>query len=632
MKIPLFDKSKRLSVTTPALCGGIDGSQEPWLLADDTLSDCRDVWWKDGALCTRPGFWTSEAWKGSETTGAQVRYYTDREGWILGVSVLGGAMTVTARDPIGGSQAQLLRLTLPVGSTYACVAAGGSVGDYTLLMYVSNGTIWALHPSRWLATEVTDRIHVPVITLDGHPCQGLILNDSEGVPYQERNRLTERVRCCFTPDGVGTYYYLPYRHITGEFCVVYSGMAGSVWTYTVKEDEIISDTQEGRYLVLDRSQGMFYFIKKDENVVMPYVGFKNTIVAECSVPFEEPLVYDMQFGTWYGGDKSTTGGQRLFLSGHNRALNRVVWSVAENPFYFPENATTTVGVSGEAVTAFGKQDGNLVLFKEREIYTAEYIRGGTDVDDTAESVFPVYTLNSEIGCDLPSTVGLVDNRLIWACRDGSVYRLTRLNALGSRNVEKIGEKVKRWLKPHITHQNVSAQVCDGVYYLLCGKEMFVLTDSEKTCWYRFAWPDNGFVPSGVYRSKNALRIAARAETDTDATQWFSLDGEADIFPQEDYTTRPINGMICTKAFDFGQPSVYKQVVRAAVQSTRAITPSYLTECGEYTDGIHCPDAGGLVRCTPHVSRCRRMALRLSGEKLSVGGLTVEMRAERGSRW
>lgn len=631
MKLPLFEKSKRMLLTVPAFCGGTDTNEAPWLLSDDTLSDCCDVWWKDGALRTRPGFWTAPTWGDSVHADAQIRHYADREGWILEISAqektAETVLTLIARTPSGGTRAELAKLHVPLGTTYACVPAGGSVGDYTLLVYVSDRRIWAVHPARWLATEVTDRIHVPIVSRNGHPCQGLLLTDSEEVMHQQRNCLTDRVRCCFTPDGVGTYYHLPYERVTGPFYVYYSGMAGSTWTYTIPDGDNVSDTQEGRRVVLDRYSGMFYFMEKDNTAVLPNLGVDNNVVAECGVPLEQPLVFDMTFGCWYGGDKSSTGGQRLFLGGHARKRNAVVWSVAEDPFYFPENAVATVGVSGEAVTAFGKQDGNLVMFKEHEIYTAEYIRGGADANDVAEQVFPVYALNTEIGCDLPQTVGLVGNRLIWACRDGNVYRLTRLNATGSRNAESIGAPIKRILKS--ISEGASAQVFDGVYYLLCGEQIAVLTDSEKVRWYRFAWPNNGFTPMGMYRSKEGLLIAARAEG---MVQWFSLERERDVFPMEGYEERPITGMVCTKAYDFGEPAVSKQVLYAAVQSARTVKPSYITEHGEKADCEQHPDAGGLVRCTPPVSRCRYLAIRLVGEELIVGGLTLAVRAERGTGW
>ena len=88
--------------------------------------------------------------------------------------------------------------------------------------------------------------------------------------------------------------------------------------------------------------------------------------------------------TWFGGDRSgINGGTRLFVSGNPSEPNLVHWSDVNNPLYFPENNYARIGNSGMAVTAFGKQENILVLFKESEIYYATYVAGG---DFTAQDV------------------------------------------------------------------------------------------------------------------------------------------------------------------------------------------------------------------------------------------------------
>ena len=609
----------------PCWDGGLNVSEVPWLLQDNVVAECRNLWPQNGMLRTRAGFWTSEAWKGEEEIRANVRYVRDVNGWLVGIILqeTGGetTLTVTSRTPEGGEAIELLSISVPSNATYACVPSVGTTGNDTLLLYVSDGRIWALQPSLWDAVEVTSRIYVPTVAVNGRPVEGRAYTDSQLDRHQPRNRLTDRVRSCYTPDGVGMYYYLPYRGIVGDVHICVSGVAGSVWEYHIAANSSVSAEAEGRKAILERDSGMFYFQDKGgENAVLSPYGSPNSVVAEYHVPMENPLVFGMTFGTWYGGDKSSTGGHRLFLSGNAAAPHAVVWSVAENPFYFPEKACTTVGLSNKAITAFGKQDGNLVMFKENEVYAAEYVRGGNDIDNMTEPVLPVYAIHTEVGCDCPDTVALMGGRLTWVCRDGNVYQLKNPSAYGSRGVVAVGGPIRLLLEQN--DGSASACVWDGRYYLLYGWNMWVMTDAEHPTWYLFLWPENGTRPCKVYGG-SPLRILAKAGRQT---FWFSLRGENDVYPLDQYRCVPVNGMMRTKSYDFGSIA-YKRVLRAAIQSKAPLAVRYRTENGLYHDAVHKPDEGGMVLCTPQLPRCRWWALELEGNGLAVGGMSAVARME-----
>lgn len=625
MKVPFFGESKTVSLAVPRLDGGMTVTDAPWQLEDAALSDCRNMWFQDGTLRTRDGFWTSADWAGKETPYADVNYVVDTNGWLVGISHLErdgeSSLTVTARAPSGGEEVELLTVSVPLGTTYACVPSVSTAEKDTLLLYVSDGRIWALRPSAWEVAEVTSRIYVPTVMIGGHPLEGRLSNDSGGRAYQQRNRLTDRVRCSYTPDGVGTYYYLPYRHIQGELHVWVSGLAGSVWEYHVAANENVSAEAEGRTLVLERDNGLFYFRNKaGENVALSVYGTPDSVVVEYRMPMEKPLVCGMTFGVWYGGDKSTIGGHRLFLSGNPEMPHAVIWSVAENPFYFPENACVTIGLSDKAITAFGKQDGSLVMFKENETYVAEYVRGTGSITDTSEPLLPTYAIHTAVGCDCPQTVALLGGRLTWSCKDGNVYQLKAPSSYGNRGIVTVGDPIRPLLRDN--DGSVCARVWDGNYYLLYGWTLWVLTNAEKQTWYRFVWPENGTNPCGLYDG-TTLRILAKAGRQT---FWFSPSGAYDVHPLLDYRQLPVIGAFCTKFYDFGS-NTYKRIRRVRIQSRSSLTPQYHTEYGSYRDGTHRPDAGGMVVCAPHLPRCRRWALELEGEGLAVGSIDAVAHTE-----
>ncbi len=627
MRIPFFSPNKTVSVTVPSFDGGVNATDAPSLMADNALAACRNVWFHNGQLRTRAGFWTSEDWRGKEEADATVRYLRDSKGWFVSIALMevdGEAMLrVTARAPQGGEALQLMAVRVPFGATYVCVPSAGVGGSDALLLYVSDGRIWALQPSLWEAIEVTSRIYVPTVTVNGRPLEGRLGTDSGNVVYQQRNRLTDRVRSCYTPDGVGVYYHLPYQHIRGDVRIWVSGVAGSMWEYHISADASTSAQVNGRWVVLERTAGMFYFKDKEgENTALPVYSSPNSVAVDYHLPFEDPLVFDMTFGEWYGGDKSSVGGHRLFLSGNADMPHAVIWSVAENPFYFPETAYTTVGLSDKAITVFGKQDGSLVIFKENEIYVAEYVRGATAITDTLNPLLPVYAIHTEIGCDCPDTVALMGGQLTWMCRDGNVYRLKAPSSYGNRSVIAVSEQIRARLQGE---EATSARVWDGHYYLLCNGYLWVMTDAETPTWYSFAWPENGTQPYGLYGGAS-LKILAKAGGRE--VFWFSLEGTQDIYPLSGYERVPVRGMMRTKFYDFGS-TAYKRVLRVAVESRATLIPQYVTENGIYRDSVHCPDRGGMVMCTPHLPRCRRWALQLEGEELTVGGMTAVAKTEGG---
>jgi hypothetical protein len=114
--------------------------------------------------------------------------------------------------------------------------------------------------------------------------------------------------------------------------------------------------------------------------------------------------------------------------------------------------------------------------------------------------------------------------------------------------------------------------------------------------------------------------------------WFLPKGEEDCrltFENGRFTVsrRPIPVTLCTKAYDMGEADTYKQVlqVAAGVTAVGAVTPTYVTERGQEAGRPVSPTDDGLLRLSPVLSRCRRFALKLTGDNLCVDGIAVQLR-------
>jgi hypothetical protein len=200
----------------------------------------------------------------------------------------------------------------------------------------------------------------------------------------------------------------------------------------------------------------------------------------------------------------------------------------------------------------------------------------------------------------------------------------------------VGDKIGPLLKKAAPPSQAAAQVCDGHYWLLWQEELYLLSSGEESVWHRFRWPNNGTRPLTVCRGGQELRIAALRDTgDGDTLFWFSPQGDTDTAVSHTgqgyhntvytYEQRPVTGMVCTKSYDFGAPETFKSVLGIAVETAGDVTPGYVTERHEQTDRPHRAGADGLIRMTPNISRCRRLALRLTGEGLTLGGVTLCLR-------
>ena len=212
-----------------------------------------------------------------------------------------------------------------------------------------------------------------------------------------------------------------------------------------------------------------------------------TITAPCINPVENAeKVTRMTRATWYGNTSlGLNGGSRLFLGG-NEADNEkalVVWSDFENPLYFSENNYAYVGDKAQRVTAFGKQGSSLIIFKERETYSTQYVQGEVTGEELTEqsaldvttrlAQFPMVLIHAYIGCDLPDSIQLCRNRLVWACKSGKLYTMTAQSQYSERNVFEIGQMLESKLKQCDLSKAYSIDY-EGHYVLIADRHAFLL--------------------------------------------------------------------------------------------------------------------------------------------------------------
>ena len=480
--------------------------------------------------------------------------------------------------------------------------------------------------------------HYDISGTDGVDCHFMIYPLAR--PLKKDSVLTATVR----RDGVSVTHTLTYSADVGT--EVYESdygtdglkmsTSGRNVVFDYRTDGHDPTTVSRRMITYDNSADSHYYCNNErENL---------TVEAEFDRADGFDKVSDTALAVWYSGASSgSRGGTRLFCSGSSSEPNMICWSAAGDPLYFPENNYATVGDGTTAVTALAKQGSMLVIFKEHETYCTESTSGlisASDVtggiisgNEIAGSVFPIYGLDSLIGCDAPETVALADGHLVWASSSGEVYTLSSLSLAGERSIKRLSARIAPLLHGRINECS-SAVSFDGYYCLFCGSDVFLadldspgfikcasgVSAEEQVAWYRWRIPECA-VSLGARLGDGIAAVCAGSEGD----RWVRVfsDKATDTVDGDEL---PVAFSAVTKSYTLGAPHAYKSIEKAVlITSGKSPSVSFVTERGETAkkrieDGKSDSRALRVPVCLPRV---RRLGVRISGEgKLALEGVYI----------
>ena len=163
------------------------------------------------------------------------------------------------------------------------------------------------------------------------------------------------------------------------------------------------------------------------------------ITYNCDNPDAYSAVMDCKYAFAGGGKDSLC----ILLGGCPSQPNAVFWnsndSVSMNPAYFPMSYYNLVGDTEDAVTGFGRQYSDLIVFKERSIHKLEY--DTQTLDGRGLISFTAKPVNAKTGCDLPGTIQLIENNLVFCNTYTGVHILLSSSAAYENNVASLSLKV-----------------------------------------------------------------------------------------------------------------------------------------------------------------------------------------------
>lgn len=228
-------------------------------------------------------------------------------------------------------------------------------------------------------------------------------------------------------DGAGIVFKLT--------VITHEGDPGFVVSVTV-DDELLT---EGTDYAVNLEEGTIVF------VVPPPVhdpAVNNTVEVTYSKANPDALnsILDCQYVAVYGGAESKVC---VVMGGSTKQPNAFFWNgnddVGMNDSYWPMSFYQLAGDAKDRVTGFGVQYGTLMVLKERSVGKAEF--SVQSVDDR-DSILLTYTeVNSKIGCDLPWTIQLIENNVVFCNTISGVHLIRESTSAYENNIECVSRNV-----------------------------------------------------------------------------------------------------------------------------------------------------------------------------------------------
>ena len=435
MKYPTINKKPRREVNVPELSGGLNLRDSLTRIRDNQMTDGVNMWYKNGALRTRPSFVTNGNMCVTSSRAYEDVYIADIKSHPQIKN--GDAVLVSCIDCDGtfkdGAWQTVIKFfwQYPAKTVFAGYCdfeglreIGGCYSaeeieeklckssrliflkdDYVYLFLNEQGESFNVYKAK-LADKLTwEHIgwrdyYVPTVYAHCMPTNNGW--DFTGTQFEAYNRLCDSYKMVYS-----LYNSTDNSHEMRYKLVGINSKAGYIIETTIidkngeEHKHIVElngeytagtekESTDGRYMVVVREenwQGIVFTNTSEGDYQNDVIKLTETdnyaednliITISPKTPVENKnreKIFKMTQSIWFGGAASgINGGSRLFLCGNKDESEKsmIVWSGLNNPLYFPENNYAYVGDKSQGVTAFGLQGENLIIFKEKSIYYSYY--------------------------------------------------------------------------------------------------------------------------------------------------------------------------------------------------------------------------------------------------------------------
>lgn len=423
------DPNREYVETFQNLTGGMNRFDLDFKLKGNESPFIQNLSWHNGVLCSRWGQVAKYNVDQSVTAASSFLWH----GWLL--LHANRALYAVKIQSENGQQDEgtIVRLQSPLGSPVSVnTYTPGTFFQYReWVFYKTNGYYmkmeWNAASDTLTASTIASgdaysagiggSAYVPVVQINTDPATGA------GDQEQQENRLSPRKTVKFNVSAGTTVFHLPeaYKNIA-----------------TIGEEVVDNGVKvERENYSVDTVNGVLTFI----GGYTPTEG-QNTLAFTFSKanPVALNSLLDTTVAIVFGGAQDLC----VVMGGPDAQPNAYFWSGlgkgdAMDPTYFPANQYNFAGDNDDPITCFGKQQNMLVIFQPHATGRATF---GTETVNGFETITMNYTrINAEIGCDLPGSLQLVENNLVWCNRRYGVCRLKDSSAAYENNIVVISRKI-----------------------------------------------------------------------------------------------------------------------------------------------------------------------------------------------
>ena len=279
-----------------------------------------------------------------------------------------------------------------------------------------------------------------------------------------------------------------YNLIGAGFCVHYHA-DGSTTTYKLPLDGLDADSVKCVADAVDLTENTDFTVNRTTGVVTfasaPAAGTNNVWITAYKDEGKKTKITNCTIALPFGGESSgVDGGSRVFVMGNpDYPLNYWRSDLGINQSYgmtyFPDTSEELLDQNGEAITAAAKMGGELIIFKTDSIFAIGYSFDGVDV------YYPVRECHTSIGCDMPGSLQLVDNRLVFCNSKEGVYMLISSSNTLENTVKPLSANINPMLLEEAGLTDACSADYERYYWLNAGSRVY-LWDYEQTPYTNYA--------------------------------------------------------------------------------------------------------------------------------------------------
>lgn len=430
-------------LTFPRLDGGLNLRELDYRMARDQSPEMKNLLWRDGALCSRDG----QVWlTGENTSGTGYAACEDTFHSAAFLHIGDGIWCLPMEGEGAGDK--LLTPQKLCGGVPENRGTFFRWGDS--LYYKNRGGYFRIRHTDGAFTCAEVEAYTPIILINADPETGA------GDPYQSENRLSAKKTVWYTAREGAAEYHLPVQDVDSIDFVEVDGAETADFTADLAKGIVTFPTPPSHHDGVTANTVCITYTKQNE------AAYRS--IMDC--PHAAAFGGEQNACVVLGGSEAQPGA--YFWSGSHTALDSG---------YFPMEQYNLAGGADEPITGFGKQQNMLVIFQENSVGRA--VMGTAELDSGRVVLTMDYTpINDGIGCDLPGTIRLVENNLVFCNTRQGVHLLRDSSSAHENNILCIssnvnGSVLRPGLLAKVREEGAACSFDDGEsYWLCCGGDAY----------------------------------------------------------------------------------------------------------------------------------------------------------------